>query len=131
MMLTFFSVYPNSDYPEQDMLNYYFNENCNLLNEKYNTLVEWQRYNGISSIENRIYHYSNKSIDIGIFDEYTNLFFLYFTKTPWCDDNFMRRIFSVYSVMYKAGFECSQNHTYGSADEGFNNIDLKDLLYQL
>ena len=91
MMLTFFSVYSNSDYPEQDMLNYYFNENCKLLDEKYNTIVEWQRYNKINKIENKIYHYSNKSIDIVAFDEYTKLFFKYFMQTPWCDEYFMKK----------------------------------------
>lgn len=91
----FFRKFPNAWYCEQDVLNYYYGQECNLLAEKFNTLVGWQQVKNIYKEEACIYHYSGTALDFDFSSVYTALFFRYFVETPWCDVAFLRRMWSV------------------------------------
>ena len=91
----FFRKFPNAWYCDQDVLNYYYGQECNLLAERFNTLVGWQQVKNINKEETCIYHYSGPALNFDFSSVYTNLFFRYFVETPWCDVTFLRRMWSV------------------------------------
>lgn len=80
------------DYPDQDILNYFFGDNCNILPEKYNTLVSWEMINKRNVLESRIYHFANKQYAFDISNNYHRLFLNNFTDTPWCNADFICRL---------------------------------------
>ena len=81
-------------YLDQDILNYFFNENYQQLNYKYNKAVHYEILKNIP-ISEGIYHYI-ANFTLGIFDNpYNRLFWKYFSKTPWCDENFIFRTFNL------------------------------------
>lgn len=101
-VVKFFELYPQAWYGDQDVLNYYYGQNCALLPYKYNTLVGWQRVYNINKIEACIYHFSGNAYNFNFSDVYTNLFFGYFVKTPWYDFDFLRRLCSVIPTIHDA-----------------------------
>ncbi|MBR1695553.1 MAG: hypothetical protein IJ709_09175 [Selenomonas sp.] len=77
------------DYPDQDILNYFLGKNCHLLPEKYNTLVSWEMGNKRENVGACIYHYAGQRYAIDAVNNYHRLFLTYFTKTPWCNADFL------------------------------------------
>lgn len=94
-VVDFFRRFPQAWYGDQDVLNYYYSNACNLLPERYNTLVGWCNTNNIKQIDRCIYHYSGNLPDLEFSNVYTRLFFRYFVDTPWCDVTFLSRLWSV------------------------------------
>ena len=81
-------------YPDQDILNYFFNENYQQLPYKHNKSVHYELLKN-SPISEGIYHYIT-TFTLGIFDNpYNRLFWKYFSKTPWCDENFIFHAFNL------------------------------------
>lgn len=77
------------DYLDQDVLNHFFNKDCRLLPEKYNTLVSWEISQKRENVGACIYHYAGKCYAIDAVNNYHRLFLTYFTKTPWCNADFL------------------------------------------
>ena len=100
MVVKFFEQYPQAWYGDQDVLNYYYGQNCALLPDRYNTLVGWQQVYHIDTVETCIYHYSGSAYNFNFSDVYTNLFFRYFVKTPWYNLDFLRRLCSVIPAVH-------------------------------
>lgn len=80
------------DYPDQDILNYFFGEECCLLPEKYNTIVSWEMGHKKNVVEPRIYHYAGKQHAFDYGNNYHRLFLDMFSGTPWCNANFLCRL---------------------------------------
>lgn len=99
-VVRFFDRYPNAWYGDQDVLNYYYGQECRLLPERYNTLVGWQQVQHRETVEACIYHYSGSAYNFNFADVYTTLFFSYFVKTPWYDLDFLRRLCSVIPAVH-------------------------------
>ena len=77
------------DYPDQDVLNYFFGEKVRLLSERYNALVSWELSNKHNEVENKIYHYANKQYSFDFTNNYHKLFLDTFAGTPWCNGDFL------------------------------------------
>lgn len=77
------------DYLDQDVLNYFFNKDCRILPEKYNTLVSWEMAQKRENVGECIYHYAGQRYAIDAVNNYHRLFLTYFTKTPWCNADFL------------------------------------------
>ncbi|SFH88648.1 Lipopolysaccharide biosynthesis protein, LPS:glycosyltransferase [Selenomonas ruminantium] len=77
------------DYPDQDILNYFMGKDCRLLPDKYNTLVSWEMAQKRENVGECIYHYAGQRYAIDAVNNYHRLFLTYFTKTPWCNADFL------------------------------------------
>ena len=77
------------DYPDQDILNYFFSQETRVLPEKYNTLVSWELSHRRNELEPRIYHYANKQYAFDYSNNYHRLFFDTFAGTHWCNTDFL------------------------------------------
>lgn len=73
--------------PDQDFLNYCFPHSA-ILPEKFNCFV-WRGKEEGGPRQDRIYHYVNHAIGLNMEDDFNRLYFKYFVKTPWCDENFI------------------------------------------
>lgn len=80
------------DYPDQDILNYFFGGKTNLLDEKYNTLVSRELGRKRNVLEPRIYHYANRQYAFDYGNNYHRLFLDTFAVTPWCNADFFCRL---------------------------------------
>ncbi|SEA22590.1 glycosyltransferase family 8 protein [Selenomonas ruminantium] len=80
------------DYPDQDILNYFYGADCRLLPDKYNTLVNWEMGKRRNELESRIYHYANKQYAFDYGNNYHRLFLDNFAATPWCNADFFCRL---------------------------------------
>lgn len=78
------------DYPDQDALNYLFPHSATLSDE-YNRFVD-RAMEDKQSIGDYIYHYANNCFGLDMENEFYALYFSFFTKTPWCDENFLGNI---------------------------------------
>ena len=72
---------------DQDALNYFF-PHSNVLPEKYNCFV-WRGKQEGEPKQGYIYHYVNNAIAMDMEDSFNRLYFRYFVKTPWCNENFI------------------------------------------
>lgn len=77
----------NPEYLDQDILNYFFPKSC-LLTSEFNAFVNMER-NRKQSIKPYIYHYVNNCIGMDMTDGYNELYFRYFSRTPWCNEIFI------------------------------------------
>lgn len=77
------------DYNDQDILNYFFGKECRLLPDKYNTIITYEMMNRREKIGPCIYHYAGQKYAIDTVNNYHRLFLEYFTKTPWCNADFL------------------------------------------
>lgn len=80
------------DYPDQDILNYFCGEGCNILPDKYNTLVNWELGHKKNMVEPRIYHYAGKQYAFNYGNNYHRLLLDTFARTPWCNSDFLCRL---------------------------------------
>lgn len=86
--LDFFAAHPRADFPDQDVMNDCFIHEYHQLPYKYNRLVDWERLQK-TEVSPGIYHFSGHAINLDLSDSFTRLYFDSFTKTPWCDADFM------------------------------------------
>ena len=81
------------EYPDQDILNYFFKQDCVLLPKRFNMLVRAAILHGVNTCAPAIYHYAGHMLsfraDIDIFSQ---LFYHYFTMTPWCNGHFFIKL---------------------------------------
>ena len=89
---TFLKEHQLVDYPDQDILNFFFGRECRLLPEKYNTFVSHEMANKREMVEERIYHYAGQRYAIDSANNFHKLFLKYFTKTPWCNADFLSNL---------------------------------------
>ena len=75
------------DCPDQDVLNMYF-RGSNILPERYNVFVSLA-YALERDVGACIYHYVGDSFSFDMTNPYSKLFFIYFSRTPWCDAEFI------------------------------------------
>lgn len=97
--LHFFQQYPKADFPDQDVLNYFFGKNYQQLPYTYNQLVEWERLQQHGLAEG-IYHFSGHVLNLDFDDCFTQRFFHYFMKTPWADEHFLKRFYGLVRNTY-------------------------------
>ena len=77
------------DYPDQDILNYFYGDGCRLLPNKYNTLVKHEFVQKHENIEHCIYHYAGQTYAIDAVNNFHRLFLEHLVKTPWCNADFL------------------------------------------
>lgn len=73
--------------PDQDFLNYCFPHSA-VLSEKYNCFV-WRGREEGAPRQGYIYHYVNHLLGMDMDDSFNRLYFHYFVKTPWCNEEFL------------------------------------------
>ena len=95
----FFRAYPSADFPDQDVMNYFFINRYEQLPYRYNQLVEWERLQGHPCTEG-IYHFNGHVINFDFKDAFTRMYFHYFMKTPWADERFLERFYGVVQSTY-------------------------------
>ena len=81
--IKFISENPRYRYPDQDILNYCFSQNYFKLPVKFNYSVWYSRWRGDYNIKNRICHYFGRGLNTYVPDNFNNLWFSCFEKTPW------------------------------------------------
>lgn len=80
------------DYPDQDILNYFYGDGCHLLPEKYNTLVREEFVKRRENVEARIYHYAGQAYAVDAANNFHRLFLDHLVKTPWCNAEFLSNL---------------------------------------
>ena len=74
---------------DQDLLNYLFSKQYKKISNDYNRQLGMEKNMGLKNVGNAIYHYINHGLGINLEDEFDNLFWHYFIKTPWFNEKFM------------------------------------------
>ena len=93
-------------YVEQDVFNYCFSKQYIKLPEKFNTHVRAQPRFSNTPLERKIYHYLGKSdsLNMDMRDKFNRLWFSYFLKTPWFNEdtigNLYNGVIEIYSRIY-------------------------------
>lgn len=81
------AVYPEYAFLDQDVLNYCFAARAVRLPVKFNRAVHYERLEGKSALERKIYHYAGQnsfwSFNLDMRDTFSRLWMDYFMKTPW------------------------------------------------
>lgn len=80
---------PQVECPDQDFLNNFYSTNYARLPEKFDSFAGVSKGLDQNKIYRKIYHYAGQTaltFNIGM-DALDRLFFSYFTKTPWFDEN--------------------------------------------
>ena len=93
--LDFLAGHPNERYNDQDLLNHFYSETYEKLPPAAHMLVPARQMQGLWDLPPGIYHFDARSL--GMFrpdDVYDQLFYEYFSMTPWCDGAFLLRAFS-------------------------------------
>ncbi|MBR6012857.1 MAG: hypothetical protein IK062_03620 [Selenomonadaceae bacterium] len=89
---------------DQILLNYCFSKNYLHLNKKYNTCLYFARYFGDYDVNEKIIHYTGTAkgigLDIDMNDSYNRIFFKYFMKTPWSNENTIENIVKFFTKNY-------------------------------
>ena len=68
---------------DQEIFNYCFSKNYLKLPKNYNVSVMENRAMGRMQVENRILHYIHESLNADMKDIFNDIWFSYFTQTPW------------------------------------------------
>lgn len=77
------------DYPDQDILNYFYGDECHFLPEKYNTLVRSELVKKHENVGKCIYHYAGECYALDAVNNFHRLFLEHLAKTPWCNADFL------------------------------------------
>lgn len=100
----FLSKNPKYGFHDNDLLVYCFPSERNLqLPHKFNYMVKVARSRGESNIENKIIHYAespNYGLDIDMNDKFNRLYFYYFAKTPWFNEDTIGNLFNGVRELY-------------------------------
>ena len=94
-MLDFLAAHAREPYFDQDVLNHFFSQAYAPLPRMAHRLVPALQRQGVRETPPGIYHFDAASL--GMFrpeDAYDQLFYEYFSMTPWCDGAFLLRAFS-------------------------------------
>lgn len=80
--------------PDQDALNHFYSKNYLKIPEKFNSFVNVSRVIDNNVIFRKIYHYAGqKSLGFDMQSSHDKLFFSYFTKTPWFNEDTIANMF--------------------------------------
>ena len=80
------------DYPDQDVLNYFYGEGYRILPERYNTMVKQEMVLRHEMVGECLYHYAGKAYALDSVNNFYRLFLDHFTKTPWCNADFISNL---------------------------------------
>ena len=81
--------------PDQDILNYFFQQDCLFLPDRFNILVNYQlsAVHSANACEPGIYHYGAHTLSFRAdCDTFSLLFFHYFAMTSWCNGYFLMKL---------------------------------------
>ena len=80
---------------DQDILNFCFSDNYLKLPSKYNMFILTQQVvQNYPKIEKMIYHYAGGTLTFNITDIFNRLWFQYFSKTPWFNEDMFGNIYA-------------------------------------
>lgn len=99
-VLAFFRQYPQADFPDQDVLNFFFSKTYHVLPYRYNTIVGWERHAGREAEDALLCHFSGHAIGLDLTDSFNRRFFASFLQTPWCDVEFMEKLTALLGTVY-------------------------------
>ncbi|MBR1730025.1 MAG: hypothetical protein IJ728_10940 [Selenomonadaceae bacterium] len=88
----FLKNFPKCFAMDQDFFNYYYALGNRPLPVKYNSFMPWYSKDWINDM-NRIVHYGNRTLRLNLNDPLQKVFYKYFVKTPWCTEEFLKKIF--------------------------------------
>jgi len=99
--LNFVSNNLQCKYFDQDVLNYCFSQNAVKLPENFNSFVTAERLTKkIFKIRRAVYHYVNNSLDLNLDDIFNELFFKYFVKTPFFNEDIIGNLYGGIQQLY-------------------------------
>lgn len=99
-MLT--QIRDETNFYDQNILNYFFAKDLTPLPTKYNLLQYWDRMTCRLKTVEGIYHYSGHSLALNPEDERDTMYWKYFLKTPWADGKFFCRFNNELKKMYQS-----------------------------
>ncbi|MBQ9486388.1 MAG: hypothetical protein IJU91_01110 [Selenomonadaceae bacterium] len=82
--IKFIAENPKYIWMDQDIFNYCFSKNMVKLSSRFNFSV---RNRGEQNVKNKICHYLGKTLNLGRDDKFNRLWFKYFKKTRWFDED--------------------------------------------
>lgn len=87
---------------EQDVYNYLFSKDYIKLPRKFNFTIKWLKRFVDSPIEQKLYHYLAQGLSLGmdVRDKYNRLWFSYFMKTPWCNEDTIGNFYNGVRELY-------------------------------
>ena len=89
----FIIEHPECSTFDQDILNYCFSDNYIKLPPRFNMFTLTQRVmHKPCTVKKMIYHYAGGTLGLEIDDVFNQLFFKYFTKTPWFNFDIISRL---------------------------------------
>ena len=100
--INFVAENTNCNYFDQDVLNYWLAKNYVHLDEKFDVFVVFERRDEIkrSKLRPAIYHYVSQSLGLNTQDIFNRLWFKYFSKTPWFDEEIFSHIYEGVQQIY-------------------------------
>ena len=96
----FIAENPKFPYFDQDALNYCFSKIYLKLPLKFNHTVRYFRWNNEKIIKKEIYHYNAHVLELNISDESNRLFWKYFAKTPWFNEDALGHLYEGFRKIY-------------------------------
>ena len=92
---------PKCECFDQDILNYFFSKNYLKLPEKFNSFVSVSKVDDNNAVFRKIYHYAGKvALGIDMQNSHDKLFFSYFIKTPWFNEDTIVNMFETAKKFY-------------------------------
>lgn len=98
-MLT--KISSETNFYDQNILNYFFAKDLTPLPCQYNLLQYWDNMRPDSEVKEGIYHFSSRSLGLDPSDERNVLHWEAFLKTPWADGRFFCRFNHELKLMYQ------------------------------
>lgn len=100
LSLEYLNNNPDSPLPDQDALNYYFNDNTLLLDNDWNVFVSYEKEKTFQVREDVVYHFAGiNHINFHNPSEYEKLYYKMRGRTPWGFDMLEQDVFMGYSVL--------------------------------
>ena len=100
--IKFIATVPTS-WIDQDILNYCFSKDYLKVDEKFQTIIESERIKNPNTVGKKIYHYTLDTLELNLNDAFNRLWFKYFCKTPWFNENIFGNIFESVRQIYNDG----------------------------
>ena len=101
--IKFIAENPRYWFFDQDVLNYCFSENYLHLPTRFNIFAKRDRLPDEIPVEKKIYHFTWDSLRLNSKDSLNRLWFKYFCKTPWCNEDVFGNIFEGVRKVYNEG----------------------------
>ena len=85
---------------DQEILNYCFSKKYLKLNGRFDFYVRDSRWRGEFETDNRILHYLGHMLNLDLNDKFNRLWFSYFAKTPWFNEDTIGNFYNGVSELY-------------------------------